>query len=96
MKLSGGKEVCPSLWIVGTKDAEISFDLLVGPFSLSIRLEVVCSGELDVILEEASQFSGEGGCELWSSVRYQRVMEAEAFEYMVEEKFGNSHGIYGF
>ena len=96
MKLSSGKEVCPSLWIVGTKDVEISFDLLIGSFGLSISLGVICSGELDVVLEEASQFSGEGTCKLWSSVGYQRIMEAKAFEYMVEEKFGHSHSVYGF
>ena len=96
MKLSSGKEVCPSLQIVGTKDAEISFNLLVGPFGLSICLGMVCNGELDIVLEEVGQFSGKGRCELWSSVRYQRVMEAEVFEYMVEEKCGNSCSIYGF
>ena len=52
MELSGGKEVSPFLWIVGTEDMEISFNLLVGWFSLSICLGVVCSGEFDVILEE--------------------------------------------
>ena len=74
MKLSGGEEVSPSPQIVGTKDAEISFNLLVGSFGLPICLGMVCGGELDVILEEASQFSGEGRCKLWSSVGYQRVM----------------------
>ena len=53
MKLSSGEEVCPFLRVVGTEDAEIGFDLLIGPFSLSICLRVVCGGELDVILEES-------------------------------------------
>ena len=53
MKLSGGKEVCPFLWVIGTEDAEISFDLLVGSFSLSICLGVVHGGEFDVVLEKA-------------------------------------------
>ena len=96
MKLSGGKEVCPFLQVVGTEDAEISFNLLVGSLGLSVRLGVIHGGEFDVILEEASQFPGEGRCELWASVGYQGVMEAKAFEYVVEEKFGNSCGIYGF
>ena len=52
MKLSSGKEVCPFLWIIGTEDAKISFDLLVGLFSLSICLGVVRGGEFDIVLEE--------------------------------------------
>ena len=60
MKLSSGKEVCPFLQVVGTENVEISFNLLVGLFSLSISLRVVCGGEFDIILEEVRQFSGEG------------------------------------
>ena len=52
MELSSGKEVSPFLWIAGTEDMEISFDLLVGSFGLSICLGVVCGGEFDVILEK--------------------------------------------
>ena len=52
MELSGGKEVSPFPWIVGTEDTDISFDLLVGWFGLSICLRVVCGGEFDVVLEE--------------------------------------------
>ena len=69
MELRGGKEVHPFSWIIGAEDTEISFDLLIGLLSLSVRLGVVCSGEFDVVLEEACQLSGEGRCELWSSVR---------------------------
>ena len=54
MKLSGRKEVCPFLQVVGTEDVEISFNLLIGLLGLSICLGVVCSGEFDVILEEVS------------------------------------------
>ena len=60
MKLSGGKEVRPFPGIVGTEDAEIHFNLLIGSFCLSICLRVVCGGEFDIILEEACQFSGKG------------------------------------
>ena len=35
-------------------------------------------------------------CKLWTFVRYQGVMEAEAFEHMVEKKFGHSGHIYSF
>ena len=95
VKLSGGKEVRPFPRVVGTEDAEIGFNFLIGPFGLSIRLRVICSGELDVIVE-LCQFSGEGRCKLWASVGYQVVMEAEAFEHMVKERFGLSGSIYGF
>ena len=53
MKLSSGKEVCPFLRVVGTEDAEIDFNLLIGLFGLSICLGVICGGELDVIVEES-------------------------------------------
>ena len=96
VKLSSGKEVHPFPRVVGTEDAKIGFHLLIGSFCLSICLRVICSGELDIIVEESCQFSGEGRCELWASVGYQGVMEAEAFEHMVEEKFGHSGSIYGF
>ena len=52
MKLSGGKEVCPFPGVVGTEDAEISFDLLIGSLCLSICLGVIGGGEFDIVLEE--------------------------------------------
>ena len=69
MKLSSGKENCPFPRVVGTENAEISFDLLIGSFCLSIGLRVVCGGEFDIILEKACKFSGKGRCKLWASVR---------------------------
>ena len=83
VKLSGREEVHPFPRVVSTDDAKVCLYLLVGPFHLSIRLKVICSGELDIIVEELCQFSGEHRCELWTSVRYQGVMEAKAFEYVV-------------
>ena len=96
MKLSSGKEVRPFPRVVGAEDVEVCFNLLIGSFCLSIRLRVIRGGEFDIIVEESCQFSGKGRCELWASVRYQRVMEAEAFEYMVKKMFGHSGCIYGF
>ena len=52
MELSGRKEVSPFPRIVGTEVTEISFNLLVGWFGLSICLGVVCGGEFDIVLEE--------------------------------------------
>ena len=54
MKLSGREEVCPFLRVVGTEDMKIDFDLLIGLFSLSISLWVVCGGELDIVVEKSS------------------------------------------
>ena len=96
VKLSSGKQVRPFLRVVGAEDAEICFNLLIGLFCLSICLRVIRGGEFDIVVEESCQFSGKGGCELWASVRYQRVMEAEVFEYMVKKMFGHSCCIYGF
>ena len=92
VKLSGGKEVRPFLRVVGA----ICFNLLIGSFCLSICLRVICGGEFDIIVEESCQFSGKCRRELRASVRYQGVMEAKAFEYMVEEMFAHSSHIYSF
>ena len=54
MKLSGGKEVCPFLRVVGTEDMKIYFNFLIGSFCLSICLWVICGGEFDIIVEELS------------------------------------------
>ena len=54
MKLCGGKEVCSFPRIIGTKDMEICFNLLIGLFSLSISLRVICGGESDIVVEKPS------------------------------------------
>ena len=53
VKLSSGEEVCPFLRVVGTEDAKICFNLLIGPFHLSVCLRVKCSGEFDIVVEES-------------------------------------------
>ena len=53
VKLSGGEKVCPFPRVVGTEDAEICFNLLIGSFCLSIRLRVIRGGEFDIIVEES-------------------------------------------
>ena len=96
MKLSSGKEVCPFPRIVGTEDAKICFNLLIGSLSLSICLRVICGGKFDIIVEESCKFSGKGRSKLGASVRYQGVVEAESFEHMMEEEFSHSCRVYGF
>ena len=53
MEFGGGKELHPFSQVVGAKDVEISLEFLIGLFSLSVGLRVVCSGESYVIIEEA-------------------------------------------
>ena len=60
LELSRGKELRPLMRIIGTEDTEISFDFLIGSFSLSISLGVVGSGEADIVFERSSKFSGKG------------------------------------
>ena len=69
---------------------------MIGSFCLSICLRVIRGGEFDIVVEESCQFSGKGGCELWASIGYQRVVEGEAFEHMVKKMLGHSGCIYGF
>ena len=52
MKLSSGKEVHPFLRVIGAEDAKVCFNLLIGPFCLSINLRMIHGGEFDVIVEE--------------------------------------------
>ena len=59
-----GKELYPFSRIVGTKDAEISFEFLIGSLGLSVGLRMIGSGEANIIFEEASEFFGKGRSEL--------------------------------
>ena len=43
--------------VVGTEDAEIGFEFLIGSFGLSIGLRVVGGGEFDIIFQETGKFS---------------------------------------
>ena len=96
MKLSSGEEVHSFLRVVGTENVEVDFNLLIGPFSLSIDLRVIYGGEFDIIVEELGQLSSKSRCKLWTSVRYQGIMESELFKHIMEEKFGHSSCIYVF
>ena len=58
-----GKELYPFSRVVGAKDVEISFKLLIGSLGLSIGLRMVGSGEANIILEEMSKFLSEGRSE---------------------------------
>ena len=74
MEFCRGKELYPFGQVVGAKDVEICFELLIGSLSLSIGLRVVGSGEANIILEETSKFLSKGRSELRASVRDGSVM----------------------
>ena len=52
VEFGGGKELHPFSWVIGTEDAEISLEFLIGSLGLSIGLRVVGSGESHVVVEE--------------------------------------------
>ena len=70
--------------MICAEDAEVGFNFLVNTLRLPIGLRVVDSGEFDVVFEESSQFSGEGGGKLRASIGYQGIMYSEALEDMGE------------
>ena len=74
VKFCQGKELYPFSRVVGAKDVEICFKLLIGSLSLSIGLRMVGSGEANIILEETSKFLSKGRSELRASVRDESIM----------------------
>jgi hypothetical protein len=60
--------------IVGTKDPEIGFYLLIGSFRLAVGLGVICDGKANIVLEDSGEFSGKHGSKLWTAIRDKRVM----------------------
>ena len=53
VEFSRGKELHLFSRVIGAEDMEISFEFLIGSFSLSVGLRVVGSGESYVVVEEA-------------------------------------------
>ena len=95
-KFSVGNVVSPRSRVTSTEYAKIGFDFLIYSFSLSIRLWMVSGGEGEVIFEEFSQFSSEGGGELRTAVGDDFVVKTKAEENFVEEKRGDPFGGDGF
>ena len=52
VEFGGGEELHPFSRVIGAEDAEISLEFLIGSFSLSVGLRMVCGGESYVIVEE--------------------------------------------
>ena len=74
MEFCRGKELYPFSQVVGAKDAEVCFKLLIGSLGLSIGLRMVGSGEVNIILEETSEFLSEGRGELRTLVRDESIV----------------------
>ena len=74
MEFCRGKELYPFSRVVGAKDAEVCFKLLIGSLGLSISLRMVGSGEVNIILEETSEFLSEGRGKLRALVRDESIV----------------------
>ena len=75
------------------KRCEDMSEFLIGSFSLAIGLGVIGSGQLNIILQEASKFSSKGQSKLRTTIKDECVMEAEAFEDIIKENLDDSCGI---
>ena len=95
LELSGGEELGPLVWVIYAEDPEVGFNFLIGLFSLSVSLGVIGSGQADVIFKDSSEFSGEGRCELWATIRDEDIMKSKVFEYVVKKELGDSVRING-
>ena len=87
-EFSMGDLICPGTRVGPAEDLEVCFDLLVNSFHFTVRLGVIGSGEGEVIIEELSEFLGEGGCKLGPSIRDNFVVESEAQVDFVEKEGG--------
>ena len=74
VEFCGGKELYPFSQVVGTKDVKICFKFLIGSLSLTISLRMIGSREVNIILEETSEFLCKGGSKLRASVRDESVV----------------------
>ena len=68
VKFCQEKELYPFSWVVGAEDMEICFELLISLLGLTISLRMVGSREVNIILEETSEFLSEDRSKLRASV----------------------------
>ena len=74
VEFCGGKELYRFSWVVGTKGAEICFKFLIGSLGLTVSLRMIGSREANIVLEEMSEFLGEGRSELRATVGDESIM----------------------
>ena len=82
--------------VVGTEDAEIDFEFLIGSFGLSISLRVVGGGEFDVVFQETGKLLCKCRGKLGTTIRDKGVMETKTFEYVVKKGLGDPGCTNGF
>ena len=58
----------PRCGIIAAKDSKVGFDFLIDPFRFAVGLWVIGGGEREVVVEEFSELSSEGRCELWTVI----------------------------
>ena len=58
LEFSRSEEPGPLVRVIGAEDLKISLDFLIGSFSLSISLGVVCSGQANIIFKDPGKLSG--------------------------------------
>ena len=85
-ELHMGDLVCPGTQVGSAVDPKVCFNLLVDMFCLSIRLRVIGSQEEKAVVEELSKFLGKGGCELWTTIRDDLVIESKMEVDLMEKK----------
>ena len=84
-----GEEFGPFRRLVFGKDLKVCFKFLVDPFGLAISLGVIGGGKSDIVIEEVSEFSCEGGGKLRSLIRDDLVVEAKLREDVLETDLGD-------
>ena len=67
-ELAEGEELVAVVLSFVHEEAKELFELLVNTFGLAVRLRVVCGGCCEFDTEEAIEFAGEVGDELWASI----------------------------
>ena len=81
-----GDLINPGTGVASVEDPKVDFNLLIDMFYLTIRLRAVGSGEEKVIVKELVKFFGEGGCELWTTIRDDLVVESKVeVDFMEKE-----------
>ena len=73
-EFSEGDVLCPRSRVGVAEDLEVSFHFLIDLFSFPISLRMVCSGEVNIIFEETSEFLSKGRGELRASVGDESIM----------------------
>ena len=85
-KLHMGDLVGLGTWVKSIEDLKVGFNLLVDLFCFAIRLELIGSGEGEVVVEELSKLLDKGRCKLWTSIRDDLIIQPKAQVNFVEKE----------